>query len=197
MIKIAITGNIAAGKSAAEKILSEKGFSVTDTDEIAHFLLEKSDSVKDKIRLCFKEYDIPDESGNIDRKKLGKIVFNNHELLKQLEEIIHPAVIEEINKFFRQNKNKEIVFVSVPLLYEINLTYLFDKVILIYADDNIREKRLIEKRGFSKDEAISRMNAQMSQELKIKSADCVIYNNSDLTNVASQLNNFLKTIINH
>ena len=195
MLKIAITGNIAAGKSAAENFLSEQGYTVTDTDEITHFLLKKS-SVKEKIYLCFKGYDIFNENGEIDRKKLGKIVFNNSGLLKQLEKIVHPAVIEEINKFFDRNKNKELVFVSVPLLYETNMTYLFDKVIIICADDEIRKKRLTEKRGFSLDEAESRMNSQMPQEEKIKSADFVIYNNSDLNNFSNQLNRVIKGITN-
>jgi len=195
MIKIAITGNIAAGKSAAENFLSEQGYTVTDTDEITHFLLKKS-SVKEKIYLCFKGYDIFNENGEIDRKKLGKIVFNNSGLLKQLEKIVHPAVIEEINKFFDRNKNKELVFVSVPLLYETNMTYLFDKVIIICADDEIRKKRLTEKRGFSLDEAESRMNSQMPQEEKIKSADFVIYNNSDLNNFSNQLDRVIKGITN-
>ena len=196
MIKIAITGNIAAGKSAAEKLLSEQNFSVADTDKITHFLLENSKEVNEKISYCFKGYDIFKESRNIDRQKLGKIVFNNKELLKKLEDIVHPAVIDEINLFFEKNTDKNAVFVSVPLLYECNLSHIFDKVILIYANDNIRKKRLTEKRGFSPEDAENRMKSQMPQEEKIKSADFVIYNNSDLLNFSKQLNSVIKEIIN-
>lgn len=191
MIKIAITGNIASGKSEAEKILSEHNFPVIDTDKITHFLLENSAEVKEKIRKNFSGHDIYDENGMISRKKLGKIVFSDQKLLKILENIIHPEVIKEINKFFEQNKNEKYAFVSVPLLYEANLACLFDRVILIYTNDEIREKRLTENRHYTKEEAQIRMSAQISQDKKTELADFVIYNNSDLENFAEQLRKFI------
>ena len=191
MIKTAITGNIASGKSEAEKILSEHNFPVIDTDKITHFLLENSAEVKEKIRKNFSGHDIYDENGMISRKKLGKIVFSDQKLLKILENIIHPEVIKEINKFFEQNKNEKYAFVSVPLLYEANLACLFDRVILIYTNDEIREKRLTENRHYTKEEAQIRMSAQISQDKKTELADFVIYNNSDLENFAEQLRKFI------
>ena len=191
MIKIAVTGNIASGKSEAEKILSELGYPVIDTDKITHFLLENSDDVINEIKKLFSGYDIFDENNGISRKKLGKVVFSDHALLKKLENIIHPQVIKEINKFFKQNKNEKYAFVSVPLLYEANLACLFDKVILIYTNDEIREKRLTENRHYTKEEAQIRMSAQISQDKKIKLADFVIYNNSNLGNFSHQLKKFI------
>ena len=191
MIKTAITGNIASGKSEAEKVLSELNFPVIDTDKITHFLLENSAEVKEKIRKNFSGHDIYDENGMISRKKLGKIVFSDQKLLKILENIIHPEVIKEINKFFEQNKNDKYAFVSVPLLYEANLACLFDRVILIYTNDEIREKRLTESRHYTKEEAQIRMSAQISQDKKTELADFVIYNNSDLENFAEQLRKFI------
>lgn len=191
MIKIAVTGNIASGKSEAEKILSALGFPVIDTDKVTHFLLENSAEVKEKIKKSFSGHDIFDENGMISRKKLGKIVFSDQKLLKILENIIHPQVIKEINRFFEQNKNEKFAFVSVPLLYEANLACLFDKVILIYTNDEIREKRLTENRHYTKEEAQIRMSAQMPQDKKTELADFVIYNNSDLENFSEQLKKFI------
>ena len=197
MIKIGITGNIAAGKSEAEKLLSEYKYPVIDTDRITHFLLENSKSVREKIFSSFDGYDFLNESGSIDRQKLGKIVFNNSELLKRLENIIHPEVIDEVLKFFNKNRDEKLVFVSVPLLYEINCAYLFDKVILVYSDDKIREERLIKYRNFSRNDALLRMRSQISQEKKIKSADYVIYNDTDIKSFSVQLNKVIKEILNY
>ena len=197
MIKIGITGNIAAGKSEAEKLLSEYKYPVIDTDRITHFLLENSKSVREKIFSSFDGYDFLNESGCIDRQKLGKIVFNNSELLKRLENIIHPEVIDEVLKFFNKNRDEKLVFVSVPLLYEINCAYLFDKVILVYSDDKIREERLIKYRNFSRNDALLRMRSQISQEKKIKSADYVIYNDTDIKSFSVQLNKVIKEILNY
>ena len=197
MIKIGITGNIAAGKSEAEKLLSEYKYPVIDTDRITHFLLENSKSVREKIFSSFDGYDFLNESGSIDRQKLAKIVFNNSELLKRLENIIHPEVIDEVLKFFNKNRDEKLVFVSVPLLYEINCAYLFDKVILVYSDDKIREERLIKYRNFSRNDALLRMRSQISQEKKIKSADYVIYNDTDIKSFSVQLNKVIKEILNY
>jgi len=194
MIKIAITGNIGSGKSEAEKYLENLKYPVIDTDKITHFLLEKSIEIKEKIKLCFKEFDICDENGGISRKKLGKIVFSDKVLLKKLEGIIHPAVTDEVNKFFEMNKDKDIVFVSIPLLYEVSCPIHFDKVVLIYCDDEIRKKRLIKNRNYSEEEAEKRMNAQLPQKNKVKLADFTLFNNTDLNDLYSQIDNVLQKL---
>ena len=93
MLKIAVTGNIASGKSVIEAFLKEKGFEVYDTDEIAHNILETSSEVK----TAFSESDIF-TNGQIDRTKLGKLVFSDKKLLTKLEQIIHPEVEKELEK---------------------------------------------------------------------------------------------------
>ena len=108
MLKIAITGNIAAGKTQVEKILI-KQFKVFDTDKIAH---EKLNDLKE-----FYGFDVF-TNGVIDRKKLGELVFNNPELKIKLENIIHPLIKKEVLKIFEENRNEDVIFVSVPLLFE-------------------------------------------------------------------------------
>ena len=103
MIKIAITGNIASGKSSVENILEEKGYLVYDADKLAHQVLESNSS---QIIDAFKGYDISDE-GKISRPKLGEVVFNNRELKTRLEGIIYPLLIEIFEQIFVDNCEKE------------------------------------------------------------------------------------------
>ena len=104
MVKIAITGNIAAGKSEVEKILSDKGYEVYDTDKFTHQILESSIEVKE----TFKNYDVF-ENGAVSRKKLGALVFQNPELKQKLEKIIHPKIkkiIEKIEPYVQRDDFK-------------------------------------------------------------------------------------------
>lgn len=187
MIKYAICGNIASGKSTAEDILKKHGYSVLDTDLVCHDILNKNNEIKEE----FKNYDIF-ESGCISREKLGKIVFSDNNLKKKLENIMHPIVKQEIENFFNINSDKTQLFVSIPLLFEANMQDLFDKIIFIYANDEIRLKRLIDRNNYSLEYAKIRMNSQMSQEEKIKHCDFVIYNNSSVIDLENQI---LKLIV--
>jgi len=104
MIKLAITGNIASGKSLIESMLDKKGILTIDTDKIVHGLLDKDEELINKIKKLFSE-DITDDYGKIDRKKLGKKVFYDKNKLRNLEKIIHPQVKKILEKFFYNNKN--------------------------------------------------------------------------------------------
>ena len=173
MLKVAIVGNIASGKTTVERIIAGKGFKVYDSDKIAHELLADSDAVKQ----MFAEDDIL-TNGEIDRKKLGKIVFNNKKKLKLLELILHPQIVTELLKIFQRESG--IVFVSVPQLFEANMETLFDKKIFVTAKKEIRLKRLIERNGFTEEYALKRIEAQTPDEEKIPLCDYIIDNNSTL-----------------
>lgn len=168
MLKVAITGNIAAGKSQVEAILA-KEFPVYDADKIAHKFL-----------------------GDVDRKSLGEKVFKDPEARKKLEEYIHPKVKQEILEIF--GAAHDIVFVSVPLLFEANFDKMFDKILFVAADDNLRLERLMKRNNFTEEQAKLRMNAQMPQDEKIKKSDYVIYNNSTIEDLEAEVLKFLATI---
>ena len=170
MLKIAITGNIASGKSEVEKIIAQD-FPVFDADKIAHKFL-----------------------GNVDRRALGEKVFSDPVARKKLEEYIHPKVKDEILKIFSESQDK-CVFVSIPLLFETGFDKLFDKIIFVQCDNKLRLERLMKRNNFTKEQALKRMNAQMSQDEKINKSDFVIHNNSTKEELAEQVNELLKKIL--
>lgn len=190
MIRIAITGNIASGKSAVQNILEKSGYNVLDTDKTAHMLLNELEAV----RKVFRAFDVFEPDGSISREKLGRLVFDRSDLKKKLEEIIHPAVKEKILEFFETNKSEKFVFVSIPLLFECGMRNLFEKALLIYTEDSIREKRLISRNHYSLEYANKRMSAQMPQDEKKELCDYVIYNNGTLKELEDAVNAFLITL---
>lgn len=176
MIKFALCGNIASGKSTVQKLLENQGYIVLDTDKVAHELLTVNNS---ELFLEFKKFDVF-ENGEFSREKLGKLVFTNKEIKQKLENILHPQIREKIKEFFEQNQNEKYLFVGIPLLFEANMTDLFDKIIFIYADDDIRLKRLLLRNGYSVEYAKARLNSQMRQEEKTQKSDYVINNNGSI-----------------
>ena len=190
MIKVAITGNIAAGKSTVEKILREQGYSVLNTDIVSHELLDgKTDVLKSlpffidasqEVLRAFKGYEILNENGHIDRQKLGKIVFADKILLRRLEAVIHPLVRLKIYEFFEEHKDETVVFVSVPQLYEADMQYMFDKVLLVFSEDKYRYKRLLKRDGYTEEYASARINAQMPQVDKLILCDDCLENDGTI-----------------
>lgn len=192
MIRIALVGNIASGKSTVEKFLTEKyGFSVLDTDKACHFLLEKLSA---KIIQEFRNYEILDENGRLSREKLGKVVFYNEDLKTKLENILYPNLRVEINRYFEDHKSEEIVFVAIPLLFEANMENLFDKIMFVYCNDEIRLERLIKRNNYTREYAQKRLNSQLSQEKKVEKSDIIIQNNSDKIALAQEIDKALNKL---
>ena len=182
MIKAAITGNTACGKSVCEKILQEAGFKVIDCDKINADLILYSEDVKNEIAAAFGT-GVLTEKGAVSKQKLASFAFNSPDSSRNrrvLENIMHPKIWRKIEEFFDENKNEQIVFVSAALIFEAGWNNKFDKIMFISADKNTRLKRLMQRCGINKETALKRISAQKDEEDKIKKSDIVIYNNADL-----------------
>ena len=193
MIKIALTGNIASGKSTVQGILEKKGYKVFDTDDAAHILLDTMPEIKE----VFKGYDILNSDGLVNRGQLGRIVFSAPELKKKLENIMHPAIKNKILEFFEQNKSERAVFVGIPLLFESDMRDIFDKAVLIYTDDFTRKERLILRNNYSPEYAAARMEAQMPKKKKKLLCDDIIFNNGTLSDLEKSVDECLDRIFMH
>lgn len=192
---IGITGSIGSGKTAAAKIFSKHWFNSINADEISHNLMKNSSELKNKLVKIFGNV-ILDKKCNIDRKKLGNIVFNDKNELKKLNSIMHPLIIYEIKNKIRIIQKKcgdgTKIIIDAPLLIETNLKNYVDKIIVIKSDKKNVIKRLNKKYPKEKIERI--LKAQMPLEEKIKYADFVIENNKDLKYLEKQVNSIIQKL---
>lgn len=193
MVKvIGLTGSIAVGKSTVTHYLKNKGYVVLDADEISHHALDQGTSCYQKV---IKLFGCMDKEGNIDRKQLGNIVFQDQAKKKQLEDIIHPYVIDELKRGIQSCQDK-LIFLDVPLLYEVHLEKLCDKVIVVYVDEMTQKERLMKRNSISGERAEMLMKQQISIEEKRKIADYVIDNRNTLKELYINIERVLEVIKN-
>lgn len=191
---IGLTGSISTGKSTVSNYLKEKGYKVIDADEITHELMQKGNANYVKIVEHFGD-SILDENFEIDRKKLSKIVFSDENELKMLNNLTQPNIFNKIKKTIEISDEK-IIFLDIALLIEFikdeKWDIPLDEIWLVYVNRNIQLKRLIKRNNFSKEEANSRINAQMNIDEKIGYADFIIHNDRDLEYLYEQIDERLK-----
>ncbi|MCB0355742.1 MAG: dephospho-CoA kinase [Bdellovibrionales bacterium] len=193
MLWIGLTGGIGTGKSTVSNLLRELGYPVIDADTLAHKSLEKDSECYKQVVKIFGS-NILDAQNNIDRKKLGKIVFSNKRDLTKLENIIHPYVqkmAEEMRRQYEASGHK-VAFYDVPLLFEKELQHKFDKTLLVYAPIELQRERIHLRDKLDKEEVEKRIASQISIEEKKELADVVIDNSQSLADLKVELNNKLK-----
>lgn len=191
-LTIGLTGGIASGKSTVSKMLTDLGIPVIDADIEARLAVEQGETAYNDIVRYFGE-DILNQEGNIDREKLGSIVFHDEEKRNALNSFVHPAVRERMLvkvERAKQNSEKAIVL-DIPLLIEGNLQYMADKILLVYVNEETQLQRLMERNQYSKEEALARIKSQMPIGEKIKYADQVIDNNGTIAETKQQLEQIL------
>lgn len=192
VLVIGLTGGIASGKSTVANYLKEKGLTVIDADIEARLAVEIGEPAYYKIIETFGE-EILQVDKKIDRVKLGHIIFNDEEKRKQLNGIVHPEVRKRMNDKKEEGikRGEKIIVLDIPLLFESKLTYMVDKTLLVYVDEEIQLKRLMERNQLSKEDALARINAQMPLKDKIKLADEVVNNNGTLEETFAQVEQIL------
>lgn len=189
---IGLTGGIASGKSTVSSMLKELGIPVIDADEEARLAVEKGEKAYFEIVSYFGE-EILFEDGSIDRRKLGSIIFPNEAKRKVLNGIVHPAVRENMNRKKEEYLacGHDFVVLDIPLLFESKLTHMVEKVLIVYVDELTQLARLMDRNGFTEEEASARIASQLPLKEKLALADAVIDNNGSIDETKKQLLNIL------
>jgi len=185
---IGILGGIGSGKSTVAKELGKLGCGVIEADKIAKELLGENE-VKLQLRSLFGD-SIFDQKGEVDRKKLSDVVFDDAQLLSKLNSIIHPRVFqrtEQLISDYQSEKTVKAVVLDIPLLAETGWEKRCDKLIFVACDEKIRAKRLQKKGVLSKNELKKRENFQISLDKKEEISDYVVRNETDLLELIEQI----------
>ena len=191
MVKvIGLSGSIAVGKSTVTQYLLTHGYQVLDADVISHNALTQGTSAYEKVVSIF---DCMNEDGSIDRKQLGNIVFSSQEKKKQLEDIIHPYVIETLQKGIEECQ-EPLIFLDIPLLFEAHLEYLCDKIIVVYVSEKTQCLRLMNRNHIDEASAMHLIHQQMSIEEKKNKGDYVICNEQNFEDLYQDIERVLKVI---
>lgn len=195
MLRIAITGGLACGKSTVGDCLSKAGMAVRDADDIAHELMARGSVVFEEVVRVFNR-DILGSNGEIDRHRLGTKVFSNSRELQALNQIIHPEVKRSWIAWLegRSIEGCRCAGVIVPLLYEIGESKGWDAVVCVYASERTQVQRLI-GRGFLLDEIEKRLVSQMSISDKVRLADYVIINDGTVNLLRQQVKMVFENIM--
>jgi dephospho-CoA kinase len=183
---VGLTGGIASGKSTVSNYFREFGAEVLDADVVAKELSEKEENVAKIIEIFGNE--ILDENGNISRKKMRERAFLEKDKLKQLNELLHPQVIEVFKNKRENTKEDEIVIFDIPLLFEAGMERLCDTVIVVYISKRVQLERMMKRDRHGIDLAERIIESQMSMSDKIDKADIIINNNCTLEDLKNNVN---------
>ncbi|MFQ5647567.1 MAG: dephospho-CoA kinase [bacterium] len=193
---IGLTGNIGCGKSLVAGIMKERGLPVIDADRLAREAVEPDEPAwRDILKLFGQEILLP--GGQLDRKRLGTIIFADRKKRELLNGIVHPRVWEKqsrLIKRIRQDSPEALIVLNVPLLMETGQDRSMDKVVVVAASRENCLKRIISRDRLTPEEAQQRFDSQMPLEEKIASADFVIRNNGTEEEVVFQVDSILAVL---
>ncbi len=178
-LKIGLTGGIASGKSIVANLFSNLGVSVIDADKISHHLTTKNKPAFEEILEHFGE-EVLGNDGELDRKKLRRIIFNNKTLKNDLEHIIHPKVSEAINKEAQESYDPYVIII-VPLLIETGYNKFVNRILVVDCALDTQIKRLIKRDHETFESAKRIISQQIEQKNRIKMAHDVIDNDMNTT----------------
>jgi len=189
---IGLTGSIATGKSTVAKLFKNKKTPIVDSDVISREIVHQNQSAYHQIVHQFG-VGILQKDQSINRKKLASLIFSDPRKRHELNQIVHPIIIEEIIKERDQFivEKEPLIVLDIPLLYELDLVHLVDEVVVVYTSYKNQLSRLMKREELDKLEAKKRIEAQMDIEEKRKLADYVINNNDSLEKTEEQFEQLL------
>lgn len=185
MLRVGLTGGIATGKSLAAGFLKEQGARIVDADVIAR---QEVAPGKEGLRRIVDRFgpEVLTAGGVLDRAALGRIVFESADCLHQLNRMLHPLILDQMEaqlKAIEQEDPGAIAVADVPLLVECGLQDRFDRIIVVAADCELQLRRLIQRDGLGRQEAEARLGAQMNISKKRKHADYLIENTGSIADL--------------
>lgn len=185
---IGLTGGIGSGKSTVARFLAESGAVIIDADKVGHEAFEPDTPAwHDVVEAFGKEVIAP--SGEIDRKKLGGLVFNDPESLTRLNRIMHPRMFDMMKERIEAYREQGVgvVLMEAAVLIEANWTPLVDEVWVTVAGESVVIARLKEQRGMTEDQILARIRSQLSTAERTKNADVIIHNDGDLDEMKAKV----------
>ena len=193
MKAIAITGSIATGKSTVSKYLIQQGYPVIDTDIISRIVVEKGTIGLERLKENFGE-GIIQADGTLNRKALSNIVFNDAASKEKLNQILHPLISKESKERMAAYKEEghSLIFVDIPLYYEVDIDIPTDAVWLVYVSPDIQLERLMKRNLMSEEDARQLISNQISIQDKAKWSEIVIDNSNTPGETHKQIDQLLK-----
>jgi len=196
LLKVGLTGGYASGKSTVAKMFVELGATLIDADKLAREVVKPDKQAWFEIVAHFGK-GILLKNREIDRKALGEIVFGSDAERERLNAIVHPRVLDEELKAIEEIKGRgldAILILSVPLLIESGHYRQCDKIVVVTVDRDTQIKRLMERDGFSREESLRRISAQMPLSEKVTYADFVIDNSGSIQETEFQVKEVFKKL---
>lgn len=192
MLILGLTGGIGCGKSSLSNIFRNLNISIVDADIISRKIFEDKILLK-KIFDYFGQ-NIKNDDGTLNRKALGKIVFNDEEKLRELNNLTHPRIRERIISEIDEvrKKGESIVILDAAILVESGFLDMVDKLLIVTCQQEVQINRIKNRDNCSEQEAISRINSQMSQEEKSKYGDYIIDNSGTIIELESKAHKFIE-----
>ncbi|WP_044477734.1 dephospho-CoA kinase [Paenibacillus antibioticophila] len=194
-MNIGLTGGIATGKSTVSQMLVARGAALIDADVVARRIMEPGHPVLAKVVERFGETVLLAD-GQLNRKRLGEIVFSDPVERKALEDITHPAIRREMKaelEALEQENPERLVVADIPLLYESGLENLYEKIMVVYVPRSLQLERLMQRDALTVQEAELRLAAQMDIEEKRRRADILIDNSQSYEETESQIDDFWRS----
>lgn len=194
---VGLTGNIASGKSTAADMFEKLGAKIIDADRVARSVVEPEKPAWKEIVEKFGK-DVLNPDGTIDREKLGEIVFNDERKRTVLNDITHPKILEEVRKDIERHREEGsgVIIIEAALIVEKGgwLRATINSLIVVTSSQESRIQRLMSRRGYTREEALSRINAQIPSAEKEKHADMIIDNSGSLEDTGRQVSGIWERI---
>ena len=195
MLKVGITGGIGSGKSTITNLFHDLGVPIYNSDERAKWLLSNDVDLMDQIKILFGQESY--SNNKLNRAHIANIVFQDNDMLKQLNAIVHPLVKIDFENWLLLQKKEPLVIKEAAILIESGAYKELDVLIVVLADKKTRIKRVINRDNVSKEEVEKRMETQISDSERLKFANFSVDNNTDQSNLKMQVGELYKQLLSY